>query len=138
MREIKFRIYLGGFWHYWGFVKHHGSLVFAGLSENNQEPITMEEKLNRSQQFTGLNDKNGKEIYEGDIVKHFGMNSPAFIHEIEYQRAGFGYVTDKGKPYQEFICYANHKTLTPSIDCEVIGNIHENKELLYEMDRDRT
>ena len=81
-------------------------------------------------QYTGLKDKNGVEIFEGDIVKHFDLDTPMFVHEVEYRNGGFGYIVDKGKPYQEFISYANHKYLKPSIDCEVIGNLYENPELL--------
>ena len=64
-------------------------------------------------QFTGLLDKNGKEIYEGDIVE---------------------YITDplEDSPYNkeiEVIEWENGSFYIPN-NCEVIGNIYENPELI--------
>lgn len=70
-------------------------------------------------QYTGLNDKNGKEIYEGDIVRIFKGD----ICVVEYNYNGFGLkVIDESKNYGyvDFIDYR----------IEVIGNIYDNPELL--------
>lgn len=69
-------------------------------------------------QFTGLHDKNGKEIYEGDIVK-----SSYFIGIVEM----WEYMWTAKTPYDHF----TFRTATHSF--EVIGNIHENENLLTEM-----
>jgi hypothetical protein len=72
-------------------------------------------------QFTGLHDKNGKEIYEGDIcrfdVREGGVGEPAY-HGLVGQ-VGFS-----------FGCYTIGDFLSHYHSLEVIGNIYENPELL--------
>ena len=69
---------------------------------------------------TGLKDKNGKEIYENDIVKMPEWQVEPRYEVVKYNKAGFD-------PFQEG-CF---ECMSPDgDDVEVIGNIHENKELL--------
>jgi len=70
-------------------------------------------------QFTGLKDKNGKEIYEGDII-HRHMN---VYWEVKFSNSAWVALppnTDSG------LWLSAYKF----IECEIIGNIHENSELL--------
>ena len=75
-------------------------------------------------QYTGLKDKNGKEIYEGDIVK---------ISDHPFE----GSITVNGKyeigynDYMELVC-GSWLLFRMKNYCEVIGNIYENPELLEE------
>lgn len=80
-------------------------------------------------QYTGLKDKNGNEIYEGDIALHFGK----FKRECKFNNGAFGYEADLGE--WGFISYdSNRYNLGfengKLMKCEVIGNIYENPELL--------
>lgn len=75
-------------------------------------------------QYTGLTDKNGKKIFDGDIVKGlfvFGEISSVVI--FKYGSFGIEWNIDEIKVLDPFLGLRN-------IECEVIGNIHDNPELL--------
>lgn len=72
-------------------------------------------------QFTGVKDKHGKEVYEGDIIS-FGEDYR--IEEISFKDGCFGY-ENKGS-----IEYFTPLIENEPIYYEIIGNIYENPELL--------
>jgi len=118
MREIKFRI----------FDNHEKRMVtndvdsyisFLANGEVSHESLFGTTVL---MQYTGLKDKNGKEIYESDIVKMLesGIHEKwASIKAVEFDNKYLGF-----SPF----CYLNF--IHSNNIVEVIGNIYENKELL--------
>ncbi len=75
-------------------------------------------------QYTGLKDKNGKEIYEGDIVQWAGIKMEIFWGEDI--GIGYGFCW---RPCGDNSDY--HESMTGFIDeYEVIGNIYDNPDLL--------
>ncbi|KKK86293.1 hypothetical protein LCGC14_2764690 [marine sediment metagenome] len=132
MREIKFRAWQGGRFHYWGFIKskYGDDYEFHSLTDTNAEPLSMTEKMERSQQYTGLIDKNNIEIYEGDIVifdnRTIGgelvRGEVVWCDDNTLSRLEWGlrlHGERQGYYPTDFLGYL-----------EVIGNIYENPELL--------
>ena len=118
MREILFRGKTEkGEWIYGSYIN---SVVRAGafgyIAGNNiVKPIRV--IRNTVGQFTGLTDKNGKKIFEGDIVR---VDKDGDIFEIMYCERG--YFCANNDAWWEFIDELGK--------IEVIGNIHDNPELL--------
>ena len=79
-------------------------------------------------QFTGLQDKNGKDIYEGDII-----NNECYNFEVKF---GEWYCAEVERHYTGFYLVnaefddSSLSELVQYDDCEIIGNIHEHKDLL--------
>jgi len=75
-------------------------------------------------QYTGLHDKNGKEIYEGDILNYWhGLNDCDGRVEVDME-CGITLI----ERYKDGD--TDYWDLEPNMEFEVIGNIYENPELL--------
>lgn len=127
MREIKFRI--------WDKEEKDISFWPDGILNGNYFSECLKDKDMVVMQFTGLKDKNGKEIYEGDVVTHNGVivKEPLLI---KYRDGAFC-IGKKGIGETAFVSWvtirdamAQAKETGRIFKCEVIGNIYENSELL--------
>jgi hypothetical protein len=118
MREIKFRAVLDG------EVLEVTGLDFTNgnvyLWDGKQDLlIPMSETI--ILQYTGLKDKNGKEIYEGDVVLNGGFYK--FVVSWNEKKAGF-------EPFCDWTFIGEYSSIETTNEIEVIGNIYENPELL--------
>lgn len=127
MREIKFRVWNEEFKLFDTLLKDDyygdGNIGFVDCFVGNEEDIW--------EQFTGLHDKNGREIYEGDVVKVYGF-SKVTVGKVIYEDYYFtldGFC-DTGTDRPE-MAFSEGEF---EVNYEVIGNIHENPELLEVVD----
>jgi len=81
------------------------------------------------QQFTGLQDQNGTEIYEGDILRNIEPDGQLRISEVVFQDGRFGTLRDA--PFSETsLVRGFHAGFKKQVSYEIIGNIYGDPELL--------
>nr|DAF55706.1 MAG TPA: YopX protein [Siphoviridae sp. ctAkS7] len=119
MRELKFRAWSDRFGMYkvgclvtekgtWDFNPDDRS--FRGVSMPYQPFFTIE-------QYTGIKDKNGKEIYEGDIVSKHNSDTKGVVKQVKDGQWAI-YWDNVPDGYYVLFKYSDW--------CEVVGNIHED------------
>ena len=118
MRDIEFRgkCEENSKWYFGDLVTNRGGTPTHIRQDATPTPIIPE----TVGQYTGLKDKNGKKIYEGDILRYFGDIG---VVGFEESRARFTCQFDNYKKTYEF--YFGRQE-----EIEVIGNINDNSELL--------
>ena len=129
MREIEFKG-ISENTHDWVY----GSLIYSTMenqyyiAEHNEEELQYPVFAETVGQYTGLKDKNGKQIFEGDIITC--INTTRQGYNIGQKMCGF-------IEYEKYGCYwfcknnfQHYNDWVFADDIEVIGNIHDNPELL--------
>ncbi len=132
MREIKFRAWDTGKEIYLTVMQldiqgHYFPPSLRAIEVDNLELILQDACI--IEQYTGLKDSKGHEIYEGDIVKAHAKKDSLFGEVGEIKFYSNSWCVDMSKRYpmaREGWCC----TIKADFTIEIIGNIHENPELL--------
>ena len=121
-RPLKFRAFNGA-----GMIYNNTDFKFYVRDGyawyHNQDEEVMEVKDWPVMQFTGLTDKNGKEIYDADLIRHNG----GMISIVEWDETNAAFVAVDATDQERQMLLAE---LIEKTKVEVIGNIHSNPELL--------
>ena len=125
MRTIKFRgkQTYGNKWVY-GYLVVFGveNRIYYGPNEKRDYSVVNGKTVG---QFTGIEDKDGNEIFEGDIISSNDHKHKAFYHSEEN---GYRFELIEKNPLQRYCTFS--QDLINKYKKKVIGNIHENSELL--------
>lgn len=136
MRDIKFRIWDGAK-NEWlassskDALPYYGFALVGEVMTVQSPPVWSLDEGNVVEQYTGLKDKNGKDIYEGDICS-FTSKTGKHVGVVEWtdNLASFGLRMVKNNFLYTF---SELDTMGVNLDTlKVIGNIHENPELMEE------
>ena len=126
MREIKFRAKdMGGHWVYGDL--HHKRTSLGDVMICCKNGIEADVDSTTIGQFTGLYDKYGEELYEGDIIQSFDSEGNSILHHIEYMGASFVAIPKDGFPFRGNTIAQNW---LEEFEKVIIGNIHDDKEYL--------
>ena len=132
MRELKFRIWIKDEKRYYDesdeesyMIVPNGNVTYTSEAYE-EDDVWFNDTTSATndvivEQYTGLKDKNDKEIYEGDVVNIQGIK-----YYVDFEHGGFWFNNDnlKWKANRPFTHFQEIN------DTEVIGNVHENADLL--------
>ena len=130
MREIQFRgqrVSEPNEWVYGYFVKGTDGGYYITSGDPKDDMFDTYEVIPETvSQFTGLKDKNEKEIYEGDIIQYDDVKES---FSVIFKRGAFGYLVDWLMSFVP-LAHMNEIKGDGKVSWIVIGNIHEKPELL--------
>jgi len=122
-REIKFRAWTKDHWINDGMINDYQDTIYVESNGWDEFPIM---------QYTGFKDKNGKEIYDGDIIGDWtdvDGKMEQSKQTVYFDEMLGGWMLDNSLKQDRSLAYSLHAELQ-DFEYEIIGNIYENPELL--------
>ena len=113
MRQLRFRVY----------IPEHEKFSYFRLNEFDYSDRYLDQYDNPVQQFTGLTDSRGIDIYEGDLLEFaYKDDGMKFVGEVQYSEKFACFIVVIGKAFETFNDLADYTS-----SFKVIGNIIENE-----------
>ena len=111
MKELRFRVY----------IQEHGQFTHFQLGNFDYSDRYLDQYDNPVQQFTGLTDSRGIDIYEGDLLEFaYTDDGVKFVGEVQYSEKFACFVVIINKAFETFIDLADYAS-----SFKIVGNIIE-------------
>lgn len=135
MRDIKFRgLNSNNHWIEGNLcICQNGDYVIGECANKGQTFWRAPVKPDTVGQYTGLIDKNNKEIYEGDVIKVIEVDNTKvteFTAIVKWDDCAFVLNHIEDKNMGDWLALCSSTNILPLTESEVIGNIYENPDLL--------
>ena len=117
MRQLRFRVY----------IPEHGQFTHFQLGNFDHSDRYLDQNDNPVQQFTGLKDSRGIDIYEGDLLEFaYKDDGVKFVGEVQYSEKFACFIVVVGKAFETFNDLADY-----AASFKIVGNIIENAKRRY-------
>ena len=113
MRQLRFRVY----------IPEHEKFSYFRLNEFDYSDRYLDQYDNPVQQFTGLTDSRGIDIYEGDLLRFaYTDDSKVFTGEVQYSEKFACFIVVVGNAFETFSDLADYAS-----SFKIVGNIIQNE-----------